>query len=94
MEILIYIMSLMRYNPDEVLSSNWQNDLTFGIERIQEKLEDALSRVGNNPEAKKTYQEAMDATRKARENISRFVDTYNHEYPGAAEPEWSRAGSP
>ena len=38
MEILIYIMSLMRYNPDEVLLSNWQNDLTFGIERIQEKL--------------------------------------------------------
>jgi predicted solute-binding protein len=74
------------------LSSNWQNDLTFGIQRIQEKLENSLTRVGNNPEAKKT--EAMDATRKARENISRFVETYNHEYPGAAEAEWSRAGSP
>jgi hypothetical protein len=76
------------------LSSNWQNDLTFGVERIQEKLEDALSRVGNNPEVKKTYQEAMDATRKARENICRFVEAYNHEYPHASEAEWSRAGSP
>lgn len=43
---------------------------------------------------KKTYQEAMDGTRRARENISRFVETYNHEYPDAAESEWSRAGSP
>jgi hypothetical protein len=94
MEVLIYIMSLIRHNPDWVLSSNWQNDLTFGIERIQEKLEDTLTRVGNNPEAKKTYQEAMAATRNARENISRFVETYNNEYPGAAEAEWSRAGSP
>jgi hypothetical protein len=65
------------------LSSNWKNDLTVSVEIIQEKLEDALSRVGNNPEVKKTYQEAMDATQKARENINRFVRTYNRKYPGA-----------
>lgn len=76
------------------MSSNWQNDLTFSIQRIQEKLVDSLTRVENNPEVKKTYQEAMDGTRRARENISRFVETYNHEYPDAAESEWSRAGSP
>ena len=61
------------------MSSNWQNDLTFGIENIQNKLEDSLSRVGDNPEVKKTYQEAMEATRKARENINRFVGTFNKE---------------
>lgn len=64
------------------MSSNWQNDLTFGIENIQNKLEDSLSRVGDNPEVKKTYQEAMEATRKARENINRFVGTFNKEYSG------------
>jgi hypothetical protein len=66
MEVLIYIMSLIRHNPDWVLSSNWQNDLTFGIERIQEKLEDTLTRVGNNPEAKKTYQEAIGCNAKCK----------------------------
>ena len=46
------------------MSSNWKNDLTVSIEIIQEKLENAISRVGNNPEVKRTYQEAMDATQK------------------------------
>jgi hypothetical protein len=67
----------------------WNEDLLYAfISRAKR-----LIIYGNNPEVKKTYQEALDATRKARENICRFVETYSHEYPHAAEAEWSRAGS-
>ena len=62
------------------MSSNWQNDLTFGIQNFQRMIEDAKAKIGNNPEVRRSYHEVLEAVAKARENISRFVATFNEEY--------------
>jgi hypothetical protein len=62
------------------MSSNWQNDLTFGIQNFQRMLEDDGARIGKNEKVKQSYQEALDEISKSRESISRFVATFNKEY--------------
>ncbi|MDQ3839732.1 MAG: hypothetical protein M3297_10740 [Thermoproteota archaeon] len=62
------------------MSSNWQNDLTSGIQKFERMIEDAKVKIGNNPEVRRSYQEVLEAIANARENISRFVATFNKEY--------------
>ena len=62
------------------MSSNWQNDLTSGIQKFERMIEDAKAKIGNNPEVRRSYQEVLEAIANARENISRFVATFNKEY--------------
>jgi hypothetical protein len=69
------------------MSYNWQNKLTYGIEEVQDRLEDAEERVGNNEDVKKAYQEALDSVSKSKEVISRFIGTFNEKYPGKDEEE-------
>ena len=59
-------------------STNWQNQLTFGIIEIQYKLDDAKKHSDKNEEVKKAYEDAINATREAREAIHHFVTTYNN----------------
>jgi uncharacterized coiled-coil DUF342 family protein len=59
-------------------STNWQNQLTMGIIEIQYKLEDAKKHSDKNDQVKKVYDDAINATKEAREVIHRFVATYNN----------------
>jgi hypothetical protein len=80
MGLWIYMPNNTRYVRVHLSESNWQQELLSGIIDFQRKLEDAKDRVGNNPEVKKTYQEALDAVSKARECVHRFAGTFNQEY--------------
>jgi hypothetical protein len=60
--------------------SNWANQLTMGIIKIQYKIEDAKGKVDtkNNEEVRNEYQRALKATQEARTAIHRFVGAYNN----------------
>jgi hypothetical protein len=59
---------------------NWQNELTFGIEELHVKLQNAKKFVGDNPEVNKEYQNALASITKAKEGISGFTGTFNKVY--------------
>lgn len=64
-------------NKKDIKTSNWANELTFGIEDIQHKLEDAKQQGNKNPEVKEKYDKAMESIKQARHDISGFVGAYN-----------------
>jgi hypothetical protein len=61
------------------IESNWQNQLTMGIIKIQDKLKAAKAKVDvNNEEVNNEYQRALEATQEARTVIHRFIGAYNN----------------
>ena len=64
---------------------NWQNELTGGIQKLAEKLEDAREYVGKNPKVQEEYKNALEAANNARTAIGGFVGTFNAEYPSLTE---------
>jgi hypothetical protein len=56
---------------------SWATELTRAIDEIENKLEEQERNSTKNEQVNQTYNEAMDAVRKARTAISRFVGTFD-----------------
>jgi hypothetical protein len=56
---------------------SWATELTLAIDEIENKLKEQERNSTKNEQVNQTYNEAMDAVRKARTAISRFVGTFD-----------------
>jgi flagellar hook-basal body complex protein FliE len=56
---------------------SWATELTRAIDEIENKLKEQERNSTKNEQVNQTYNEAMDAVRKARTAISRFVGTFD-----------------
>lgn len=59
--------------------SNWQTDLTTGIQDYVRKFEDAKEHVPKLPRVQKEYDAALQKLREAKEAVSAFVGVYDEE---------------
>jgi flagellar hook-basal body complex protein FliE len=56
---------------------SWATELTRAIDEIENKLKEQERNSTKNEQVNQTYNEAMDAVRKARTAISRVVGTFD-----------------
>jgi flagellar hook-basal body complex protein FliE len=56
---------------------SWATELTRAIDEIENKLKEQERNSTKNEQVNQTYNEAMDAVRKANTAISRFVGTFD-----------------
>ena len=61
------------------IMSNWQTELTQGIENFRRKFEDAEAHVGNRPKIKQEYDQALARLIEAETAVSTFVGVYDEE---------------
>jgi hypothetical protein len=59
--------------------SNWQTDLTTGIQNFVRKFEDAEEQVGYRPKIKREYDNTLARLREAEVAVSAFIEVYDEE---------------
>jgi hypothetical protein len=59
--------------------SNWQTDLTTGIQNFVRKFEDAEEYVGYRPKIKREYDQALARLIEAEVAVSAFIGVYDEE---------------